>query len=1697
MRNILWLLALTLFCTKIFAQPINNEWIDYSKTYYKFKIGATGLCRINQPTLATAGINNVVAEQLQLWRNGVQVPIFTSVSSGILSPADFLEFWGTMNDGKLDKNLYKNPANQLSDKLSLQTDTATYFLTINTNIANNLRFSNTPNNVATNTLAPLQYFDYTLRFNFKERANRGYAQSVGEDVYSSSYDVCEFLSTQDITTGSGAYKVALNNMFVSVFGNPAILNAGIAGSANNNRNIKVGINNTSFINKSFSGYSASINTNNNIPLSTFNGNTDSAFIDIVTTNQYDRIVASFLEITYPRQLNFGGNKNFEFQLPTSSNGYFLQISNFNNGSSSAILYNTTNNTFMVADAAVTGFVRFALPPTNTVNNYILVSRDAGNINTVNNLQSKNFVNYTITGNQADYIIVSNKILSSGANSPVNQYNIYRNSIAGGSYNAKIFDIEELVDQFAFGIKQHPLSIRNFLRFANANFVQKPAFVFIIGKGVTYNEYRFLQTSTPNVETQNLVPTFGWPSSDAVMVSPDNTSVAPIAPFGRLSAISQQEVADYLEKVKVYESQNDNNIQTIASKAWMKQLVHVAGGKSEGENNFFENTLGNYERIIKDTSFGGTVKNFNKKTGSETSPVTQAEMQNVFASGVSLVTYLGHSAASGLAYNLNDPNDYNNPNKYPVFLINGCTAGNVYDYEINRATNITNVSEKWVLAKNRGSIGFIAATHFGVTTQLDIYSTGFYKSLATNGYGKSVGKLMQDALTELKVRTSDFLGVIHAEQFMLNGDPAIKIYAAIKPDFVVEEEQVSVSPNFISVLDNQFTVKAYLYNIGKAVSDSVNVLIKRQYPNGTTENIFNKKIVSVKYKDSVVITLPIDVLRDKGNNSITITIDNNNFIDELSENNNSVTKNFVIYEDELKPVYPQNFAIINKSQIKVAASTANPLTSSRQYVMEMDTTALFNSMFKITKIISSFGGLLEFDPGISFKDSVVYYWRVAAVPNAGNYRWNNSSFVYLQNAVKGGYNQSHFYQYTQNILDSIKADSSLKKFDFETITQTLTIRSGVWPYNGDAGGNYSIAINDAQNPKTQGIAWRGQNITYTVYNPSTLNEMYNVPVLTSQGLYGSLGSPNAILGREYDFAFSTTDVAGRKSAMDFMDNIIPNGSYVVVRSIILDVNDPAIWPNPTFAADWQQDASLYGGTSLYHKLKNAGFTDIDSFNKTRAFSFVYQKNNNSFTPVWKFTDGKFDMSTLKLNINTKFNKGAIRSPKFGPVKSWYNMLWTGTRTNLEDVVSIKLLGIKADNTIDTLQTFTELQLNNNISSINASIYPYLQLYMQVSDTTNFSAYQLKNWRLTADLLPEGALAPNIKFAFKDTLEKGETQSIVIAFKNVGEVAYSDSIAIKMQITDANNVTKTIIIPKIKKLNAGDTATISTNIATENFVGKNNFYIDVNPSNNPQEQNLFNNFAFRNFYVKADNKNPILDVTFNGVHILNGDIVSSKPNIRMVLKDESKFMSLNDTSLLSVQLKMPNGDFKTYMYGTDTLQFIPSNIASGNNEAVVEFNPTLLEDGTYELYVKSKDKSNNLAGPQQYRVLFTVNNKPMISNVFNYPNPFTTSTAFVFTLTGSTIPNNIKIQILTVTGKIVKEITKTELGDLHIGKNITDYKWDGTDTYGQKLGNGVYLYRVVTTLNGNSLDKFNTQDNTGNIVDTDKYFKAGYGKMYLMR
>ncbi len=1709
-----FLAAFILFGVSICHAQLNNSWIDYNKTYYKFKVGVTGLCRIAQPILASAGLGNVPAENFQLWRNGEQVKIFTSVPGGTLSSSDYIEFLGERNDGKPDKNLYRDTSYQLSDSFSLHTDTSTYFLTVNPG-GNNLRMSNTINNIAANTLSPEPYFMRKIRNAYRDLYNRGYAAIVGEYVYSSSYDMGEGFTSPTIGPCCDYFQNYSNlNVYTAGPPNSVSFYVSAFGNALFTRNLRVNFYNNVLFNDAPMNYFSIVKKQvNNIPLSSFQS-PDNLYISIngytpapAVANANDRIVVGETILTYPAKFNFNNEKLFYFELPPSAVGNYLEIDNFNIGNTPPILFCNSDGLALQGDITTKpGKVLFALPASSVaLRKFYLLNHEAGNINQINSLTQRSFVNFSNVANQGDFLIISHPSLFNDGNgiNNVDAYRQYRASAAGGNFNSKVVSIDELNDQFAFGIKKHPAAIRDFIRFASQQFNVKPKYIFIIGRGMSGLEYRS-NDKDPIVDRIDLVQTFGWPASDVLLSCIPGQNV-PLVPIGRIAVVTGAEIKPYLNKVKEYEQVQASTIQTVADKAWMKNIINVAGGADNEESDLFVNYLNDYKAMVEDSAFGGHVETFVKATSSAVEQANGERITQLINSGLSVIQYFGHSSANTLAFNLNSPEIYSNQGKYPLFNISGCSAGNFFTYDPSRLAGNLTLSDKYVLADQKGSIGFIASTHLGIPPFLNFFNTQFYKAFALDVYGGSVGNQLKKALQVLggNPQTLDFYTRIHLEELNLQGDPAIKINSFAKPDFDIEDQLIKINPSVISVADNNFIISVKMVNLGKVVNDSIRVSIIRKQPNDSSTVLFNKLIPSIKYADSLSFTVPINPTKDKGLNKIIVTLDVDNKVDEISETNNTFTKEFYILEDEVRPVSPYNYSIVNKQNIKYTASTANPLNGQRQYLMEFDTTELFNSPYKKQYTTTGIGGIVEFTPGdISFKDSTVYYWRTSMAPVNGTNQqiWNSASFIYLPNGGTG-FNHSHYYQLIKNTFSNTISLDSDRIYRFKTIPRTLTVKTGLYPtilYD-------RINVNvDFDQLEYYGCKYN--SLQFLVYDTNTLQPMknYNVTDPNTGIITGRFGSWTVCDvrndGTRNFFEFPYFDSKYRKKAMDFLDSI-PDGMYVSVSNL-------GMASNTSFISQWQSDqATLGAGKSLYHKLKALGFSQIDSFTRNIPFVFFYRKNRPAFVQQQNLGATANDQVVADIVLPTKYLSGTITSPPFGPAKNWTSLHWNGKSLDqpITDSVNIQVYGVDK-NGVQSLLANVNPAKDTSLSFISAATYPYVRLQMINKDTLQATPNQLQYWRINADYVPEGAVAPNILYSMKDTVDQGEKINFTLAFKNVSTVAF-DSLKVKFIITDRNNVPHIIPIDKKKALTSGDTLVVSYSIDTKGYPGSNTLYVMVNPDNDQVEQYLYNNFITKQFYVKEDKFNPLLDVTFDGVHILNRDIVAAKPHILVKLKDDSRFMALSDTALLKLQVRYPDGNLHNYFFG-DSVRFNPANLTTGENSASIDFTPGFPEDGDYQFIVSGKDVVGNKAGSLDYRVTFTVINKPMISNMLNYPNPFTTSTAFVFTVTGSEPPQNIRIQILTITGKIVREITSAELGTIHIGRNITDFKWDGTDSYGQKLANGVYLYRVLTNLNGKSLDKYTGTSGrldsdgkpvivTEGINSTDKYFTKGYGKMYLMR
>jgi hypothetical protein len=424
---------------------------------------------------------------------------------------------------------------------------------------------------------------------------------------------------------------------------------------------------------------------------------------------------------------------------------------------------------------------------------------------------------------------------------------------------------------------------------------------------------------------------------------------------------------------------------------------------------------------------------------------------------------------------------------------------------------------------------------------------------------------------------------------------------------------------------------------------------------------------------------------------------------------------------------------------------------------------------------------------------------------------------------------------------------------------------------------------------------------------------------------------------------------------------------------------------------------------------------------------------------------------------------------------------------QDKNEVNIFGIdKSGNSTHLYGPF--MQLDQDLIQVDAQKYPKLKLEWVNEDPTDRSLAQMKYWRVLYDGLPDAAWLSARNFVkSKDTLNQGDLFKVSILAQNISNVGM-DSLLVKYTLVSTVTNTAVSTFKRFIPLSALATIPIPYEYNTSKAYGNFKLYIELNPDGDQPEAYSFNNTVIIDFFVRKDKRKPYLDVTFDGNRILNEEIVSNKSVIEINLSDESKDNFLNDTSLMNVFIQYPDQTLHRIYYGDPNVEYVLGG--PGNNELKLRIRGDFTEDGVYTLQVRGEDATGNTASDSDYLIDFTIITTLSMSNVFNYPNPFTSKTKFLYTLTGTEIPENYSIQIMTISGKVVKQISKEELGPLMIGTHMTEYEYNGTDDFGEKLANGVYLFRFnIRDSGGKRLEKYNTH--------SDDYFKNDFGKMVLIR
>lgn len=1660
MRKLLASVCFLLFGTVAIAQPYGNEWINHTQKYLKIRITSEGIYRIDSTSLSNAlsavgtSLSSIDPRNLQVFREGAEEYIYVQgESDGVFNTNDFVEFYARGNDGKPDSVLF-GATLQSNPYVSLFNDTAVYFLTWN-NATNNRRLT-LANDTALSTYTPVPSFIDEEYFIGRGSYFAGVTDIL--DVTDPDYLNTEgYFDYEFYYGGSTSHAVSTRNAYA---GNAdvelRVISLADDFSTPNDNHIQIQSPALAApIDSIYDGYHTMLSAFT-VPASNL-GSSSTNFtvssINSVSSASSGRTALAWIKIRYPHTTDMENRSSFGFFLAdnTSQSKSRLAMTNLSPGALPVHLYDLSNHKRIDAINSSPGVYEVLVPNSGSEKHCFLgLENSYTNIAQLTPVNSNGtFTDYSLQATDSAFIMVTHPSLMTVAQ----QYKTYRQSIAGHSRNVVLADIHDLTDQFAYGVQQSPLAIRRFADFLLDTYPTAPQQLFLFGKSYSGEQIRY----NPALAAQNLVPTIGYPASDPMMTAGLNgTQWEPAIPTGRLAAKNTTEAQWYLDKVMQYESNPPAE--------WMKEVLHFGGGSDSIQGNLFKFYLNNYKTTIEDSLYGGHVRSFFKNNTAPIQINTSDSLRHIIEDGVSIMTFFGHASGTGFDQSIDDPNNYNNSPHYPLLIANSCYAGDIH-------STIQSSSELFVLLQNKGTIGYIASTNIGIAGFLDLYTGNLYHNIASWSYGQSIGYCMKRAVVGAEAINGSLYSKAACYEMTLHGDPSIIVNAHPKPDYKITASDVYFDQT--SQIDT-ITVFSVMHNIGRVQNDSFIVQLIRRFPNGDTM-IYTKQVKGPYNKDTLAIKIPVDFQRGIGLNKIKVKLDLFNQIDELSEINNTTTDvDLLIHGSTIVPIWPYTYAIIPNDTITLKASTANPFEPVHNYRFEIDTTDLFNSPMLMTNIVSAPGGVVSWKPPITFTDSTVYFWRVSpdsTAPTSGFY-WLESSFQYITG--KWGWEQAHYFQFKNDDYQYVTYNRPNRSFDFVNDVKVIDVKNGVY--------NYAVPWNEVWykvNGATQHIfscvfgCGYSRGVTVAVFDSISGNPWhFNLPA-------GSNPFGNCVCVQQDLFAydFQDTDTPGRDSIANFINNHVPNGDYVLVYSQNL------------------HDAPAYGA-NIQTAFQSIGCSNITSIPDTTAFIIFGKKGGAPGSAHMALAANRYSVVTLQDSIISNWREGYIRSEVVGPAQAWHSLHWRqkSLETPTNDSIKLRLIGISNSGVETTLYDFPadSTDVLDLANYANAQAYPRLKLLAIMSDDSTRTPAQMLRWQVIFDPVPEAAVNPPLGvYMNHDTLQEGDILKMAVAVQNVSAFAFSDSLLIHYWLVDHNRNMHTLpprmkAPPFVPYSSFMDTVSVNTT----DYPGINELWMEVNPVGDPNtqlEQYHFNNVAMRTFDVSVDKINPLLDVTFDGVHIMDRDLISAKPSILIKLKDENQFLALNDTSDFNVFLRRPSQTVAQLMPWNASMLFTPAVLPS--NSCKILFTPDLPEDGIYDLIVQAKDRSSNQSGMIDYKISFEVENKPTITYVYNYPNPFSTSTRFVFTLTGSEVPEVFKIQIMTITGKVVREIDKSELGALHIGKNLTEYAWDGRDEFGDQLANGLYLYRVYTKLNGSDIDHRETS--------ADHAFSHSFGKMYLIR
>ena len=908
--------------------------------------------------------------------------------------------------------------------------------------------------------------------------------------------------------------------------------------------------------------------------------------------------------------------------------------------------------------------------------------------------------------------------------------------------------------------------------------------------------------------------------------------------------------------------------------------------------------------------------------------------------------------------------------------------------------ITNFGENFVNYSDAGAIGFTGSSGWGFEYEDEVLAKKLFGTVF-----KDTVRQMGAALALAKIKFwGELYPTVRTEaillQYSLLGDPALKLALPERPELVLKEKDIEWLPVSPVENDSLLEISVMIYNYGLNTSDSVQVKVTDNFQHTGQVTIYENKINAIGYKDSIKIQ--INIKNKPGEHVLNFVVDPENKIIEENKTNNRCSVTIFVASSRITISRPGDNQVITELSPLLQVNNAVSGSANSAYYFEVDTTNTFDSDAMTNSGLLPIGTIITSwrPPQLQLKK--IYYWRCRTIEESVEGNWINSSFFI---GDEFGWLQKNQVQFSRNIftgVDNTAAGAKLKKNEVRFRVES----------SGFDDLHYLILFID-DTPLTTTI--RG----------------HSVALCDKTGKF--------LEAKDFDTHDNSEDV----SAMVEFIQAVPAGYYVLAG--IRDsgegaMTEAAYQALESIGSQYCRDVEFRDGWAIIG-IKGAPVGSVPEK--------IAKRFNN-------------EVAIVEDTLVTFEQSGSIITNEIGPSNGWKNLSWNADSLHSETDLKIDVVALnKATLSWDTLLTNLTNYSGESLTAIDNNAYPLLKLKAKLTSENKLKSPLLKNWKVTFDPVCDLAISNEVVKFNTDTLVEGALLQVRADVYNVGYVQ-EDSIEVTLSYKNGNAEKIIISETVLTGIKQKEFVNYSDTWNTAGQVGTNRLFIEIDAKDEINELSENNNQVIKKVVVLADTVEPEIEITYDGVTIINHDYVASNPEILISVYDNSPAVIQNDTTRFRLLL---DGVGINYFQNEQTLSLISvENTPDSTLKGLLRFTPQL-EDGDHTLEIFAKDIGNNYSFKRDE---FKVINELKILNVLNYPNPFEQKTQFTFFLTQPV--DRVIIKIFTVAGRLIHKIRH-----LQVSAGFQQIRWDGKDKDGDSLANGVYLYKVIVTANGKQKEK----------------------------